>query len=109
MNLATKKWVFLKLSSIILVPLMFWFIINFISIYDGDYSEVVSFFSNKTNKFIFSIFLIFAYFFSALSISEVFEDYIQDQKIKNAANKVLNIFAIVIPLIIIILVFNLSV
>ena len=59
MNLATKKWVFLKLSSIILVPLMFWFIINFISIYDGDYSEVVSFFSNKTNKFIFSIFLYF--------------------------------------------------
>ena len=57
MNLATKKWVFLKLSSIILVPLMFWFIINFISIYDGDYSEVVSFFSNKTNKFIFSMFL----------------------------------------------------
>ena len=49
MNLATKKWVFLKLSSIILVPLMFWFIINFISVYDGDYSEVVSFFSNKTN------------------------------------------------------------
>ena len=59
MNLATKKWVFLKLSSIILVPLMLWFIINFISVYDGDYSEVVSFFSNKTNKFLFSIFLIF--------------------------------------------------
>ena len=36
MILATKKWIFLKLSSIILVPLMFWFIINFISIYDKD-------------------------------------------------------------------------
>ncbi|NDH59255.1 MAG: succinate dehydrogenase, hydrophobic membrane anchor protein, partial [Proteobacteria bacterium] len=45
MNLATKKWVFLKLSSIILIPLMIWFIINFISVYNGDYSEVVSFFS----------------------------------------------------------------
>ena len=44
MNLATKKWVFLKLSSIILIPLMIWFIINFISVYNGDYSEVVSFF-----------------------------------------------------------------
>lgn len=108
MNLATKKWVFLKLSSIILVPLMFWFIINFISIYDGDYSEVVSFFSNKTNKFIFSIFLIFAYFFSALSISEVFEDYIKDTKIKNAANKILNFFAITIPILTIIVIFNLN-
>ena len=104
MNLATKKWVFLKLSSIILVPLMFWFIINFISIYDGDYSEVVSFFSNKTNKFIFSIFLIFAYFFSALSISEVFEDYIKNEKIKNVANRLLYTSAVVIPLITIILI-----
>ena len=107
MNLATKKWVFLKLSSIILLPLMFWFIINFISIYDGNYSEVVSFFSNKTNKFIFSIFLIFAYFFSALSISEVFEDYIKNDKIKSVANKLLYASAVVIPLITIILISSL--
>ena len=108
MNLATKKWVFLKLSSIILVPLMFWFIINFISIYDGNYSEVVSFFSNKTNKFIFSIFLIFAYFFSALSISEVFEDYISNEKIKYVANRLLYISAIIIPLLTIIILLNLK-
>ena len=53
--------------------------------------------------------LVFAYFFSALSISEVFEDYIPDEKIKNAANKVLNISAILIPLITIIVIFNLSI
>ena len=108
MNLATKKWVFLKLSSIILVPLMFWFIINFISVYDGDYSEVVSFFSNKTNKFLFSIFLIFTYFFSALSISEVFEDYIQNEKLKNVANRLLYLFAIIIPIITILILYNLT-
>ena len=59
------------------------------------------------SKLLFSMFMIFAYFFSALSISEVFEDYIEDKNIKNAANKTLNIFAIVFPLLIIILVFNL--
>ena len=32
MNLATKKWIFLKISSIILLPLMVWFIFNFIAI-----------------------------------------------------------------------------
>jgi len=31
MNIATKKWIFLKISSLILIPLMFWFILNFIS------------------------------------------------------------------------------
>jgi len=38
----------------------------------------------------------------------VFEDYVQDKKIKNAANKALNIFAIIIPLITIIVIFNLK-
>ena len=48
--------------------------------------------------------IITAYFFSALSISEVFEDYIKNNKIKNVANKLLYASAVVIPLITIILI-----
>jgi succinate dehydrogenase / fumarate reductase membrane anchor subunit len=107
MNLATKKWIFLKISSIILLPLMLWFIVNFIAIYDSNYLEVVEFFTNSKSKFLFSLFIIFAYFFSALSISEVFEDYIEDDKIKYVANRVLFISAITIPLLTIIFLFNL--
>ena len=105
---ATKKWIFLKFSGATLIPLMIWFILNFIKIYDQNYSIVVIFFSNPVSKFLFSLFIINAYFFSALSISEVFEDYIEDVKIKNAANKVLNFFAITIPIITIIVIFNLN-
>ena len=108
MKSVTKKWVFLKLSSLILIPLMFWFILNFVSIYDNDYQSVISFLNSQPSKFLVSIFLIFAYFFSALSISEVFEDYIRDENIKNAANKALNLFAIIFPLFTIIILFNLS-
>jgi succinate dehydrogenase / fumarate reductase membrane anchor subunit len=108
MNSATKKWMFMKISSGILIPLMIWFIINLVSIFDKDYIEVVNFFTTQPSKFLFSLMLVFAYFFSALSISEVFEDYVQDEKIKNAANKVLNIFAIIMPLTTIIVIFNLN-
>ena len=108
MRPVTKKWLFLKISSLILIPLMFWFIINFVSFYDKNYQEIVTFLISQPSKFFTSLFLIFAYFFSALSISEVFEDYIHNEKIKNAANKSLNIFAIFIPLITIILIFNLN-
>ncbi len=108
MNLATKKWIFLKISSIILLPLMLWFIINFVSIYDNNYLEVAEFFTNSKSKFLFSLFIIFAYFFSALSISEVFEDYIGDNKIKYVANRALFISAIIIPLLTIIFLFNLN-
>ena len=108
MNLATKKWIFLKISSVILLPLMFWFIISFVKIYDNDYLEFVKFFTNPVSKFLFSLFIIFAYFFSSLTISEVFEDYIADDKIKYVANRLLFISAIIIPLLTIIFLFNLN-
>ena len=101
---ATKKWIFLKVSGAILIPLMVWFILNLIKIYDQDYLIVVNFFSSPISKFIFSLFIINAYFFSALSISEVFEDYIKNNKIKNVANRLLYLSAVVIPLITIILI-----
>ena len=104
MIVATKKWIFLKISGVLLIPLMLWFILNFIRIYDQGYNEVIIFFTNSSSKFLFSLFIINAYFFSALSISEVFEDYIQNNKIKSVANKLLHVSAVVIPLITIILI-----
>ena len=101
---ATKKWIFLKVSGALLIPLMVWFILNLIKIYDQDYLIIVNFFSSPLSKFLFSLFIINAYFFSALSISEVFEDYIKNNKIKNVANRLLYLSAVVIPLITIILI-----
>ena len=95
---ATKKWIFLKVSSVVLVPLMLWFLFNLVSFYDKSYEEVLLFFTSQPSKFIFSLFIIFAYFYSALSISEVFEDYIENEKLKNVANKLLYLSAIVIPI-----------
>jgi len=108
MNLATKKWIFTKVSSIILLPLMIWFILSFVSIYDQGYSEILNFFMTSINKFLFSLFIIFAFFFSSLTISEVFEDYIANGKIKNVANRILYISAIGISFLTIIIIFNLK-
>ncbi len=105
---ATKKWIFLRISSLILLPLMFWFIINLVNFYDKTYVEIVGFLTTQPSKILIGLFLVFSYFFSALSISEVFEDYIQSEKIKNAANKALNFFAIVFPIITIIVISNLG-
>ncbi len=105
---ATKKWIFLKVSSFILIPLMVWFLFNLVSFYDKSYEEVLLFFTSQPTKFIFSLFIIFAYFYSALSISEVFEDYIENEKLKNVANKLLYLSAIVIPISTLFILFRLS-
>ena len=108
MHTSTKKWLFIKISSLILIPLMVWFLLNFVSIYNRDYTEILDFFSNQPTKILFSIFIVIAFFFSALTISEIFEDYLHDEKIKNVANKALYLFAIVIPLLTILSIYNLN-
>ena len=108
MHVSTKKWLITKISSFLLIPFMIWFILNFISIYENDYQTVVFFFTKQPTKILFLIFVVIAFFFSALTISEIFEDYIKDQKIKNVANKLLNIFAIIMPLTTIIGIYNLT-
>ena len=50
-----------------------------------------------------------AYFYSSLSISEVFEDYVENEKLKNVANKLLYLFAIIIPFLTIIVILNLKI
>ncbi len=106
MNNSTKKWLFTKSSSLVLLPMMVWFIVNFVKIYDNDYQQIVIFFSSPISKLLFSVFVVIAYFFFALTISEIFEDYIGNDKIKNVANKLLYIFAIVIPILTIIGILN---
>tara|TARA_B100000989_G_C19294954_1_gene365960 strand:- start:158 stop:424 length:267 start_codon:yes stop_codon:yes gene_type:complete len=88
---------------------MIWFLINFVSIYDKEYNKILEFFTGQPSKILFSIFIVIAFFFSALTISEIFEDYLHDEKIKNVANKMLYLFAIVIPLITILGIYTLNI
>ena len=89
------------------MPLMIWFLLSFVSIYDKNYSDIIAFFSEQPAKILFSVFIIISFFFSALTISEIFEDYISNDRIKNVANKALYLFAILIPLLTILSIYKL--
>ena len=102
MNTSTKKWIFLKASSLVLLPLMMWFILNFSSIALSDPTEIISLLTSQPGKILFSVFLVVAFFFFSLTISEIFEDYMTNEKIKNVANKSLYIFAIIFSILTII-------
>lgn len=107
MNRSTKKWLFIKFSSLLLIPFMAWFIINFVSILNNDYIKLVAFLSEQPSKILFSIFVFLSFFFYSLTISEIFEDYMSNEKIKNVANKLVYIFAILLSLGTIITIYNL--
>ena len=86
MHYSTKKWIFTKICSLILIPFMIWFLMNIVTIFNGNYDEVVNFFTSQPSKILFSIFIVSMFFYSALSISEIFEDYIKQENAKKYAN-----------------------
>ena len=104
---ATRKWIFLKASSLLMVPFMVWFLIKFVSIYDGNYQTIVEFFSSKSSTILFSMFIIITFFNSALNISEIFEDYIDSKKTRKFANTMVYLSSLIIPTITIIIIVKL--
>ena len=103
---AAKKWLTIKITSGILIPFMVWFIINLVGLLDANSSQFVLLLESFPTKIIFTLFLIFASIFYTLTISEVFEDYISNFKLKNAANRLLVFFSIIVTLILITFLFK---
>ena len=64
MHDSTKKWVLTKSGSLILIPLMMWFVTCFAAIYDQDYLEILNYFTHQPAKnILFSIFIVVGFFF----------------------------------------------
>ena len=100
---ASRKWILQRVSALIVAPLIIWFLISLISLSTGDYNLVINFFSKPLFLFLTIILLVSGFFHAKIGLSEIFEDYIQDAKIKNVANLLTFLLSIIIPSITIIL------
>ena len=95
----TRKWIFHRISAIILAPIYVWLFLSLVSLSTKNYLESINFFTNPLFK-ILTIMLFFIGFLHArISLSEIFEDYLHNKKIKDVANILALISSIIIPLI----------
>ena len=99
----TRKWVLHRISGIILAPLYVWLFFSLIVLSTKNYLEAIYFFKNPLFTILTIIVFFVAFFHAKISLSEIFEDYIQDVKIKNVANLLTFLLSIIIPSITIIL------
>ena len=99
----TRKWILHRVSAIILAPLYVWFFFSLISLSTKNYSEAIYFFKNPLFSILTITIFFIGFFHAKISLSEIFEDYIHNQKIKNVANILTLILSIIIPVIILIL------
>ena len=94
---ASRKWIFQRISALIVVPLIIWFLISLISLSTENYNSAINFFSKPLFLFLTIILLITGFFHAKIGLSEIYEDYIQDEKIKNVANLLAFLLSIIIP------------
>ena len=99
-----RKWIVHRISAVIVAPLFVWLFFSLISLSTKNYQEAIYFFENSLFR-ILTIALFFIGFFHAkISLGEIFEDYINNKKIKDVANILAFILTRIIPLIILILI-----
>ena len=99
----TRKWILHRASGIILAPIYVWLYFSLVLLSTKNYSEAIYFFKSPLFAILTIIVFFVAFFHVKISLSEIFEDYIHDKKIKDVANLLILISSIIIPLIILIL------
>jgi len=92
-----------RASALIVAPLIVWFLLSLITLSTADYNSVINFFSKPLFLILTIILLITGFFHAKIGLSEIVEDYIQNEKIKNAVNLLGLLLSIIIPSITIIL------
>ena len=100
---ASHKWIFQRISALIVAPLIVWFLLSLISLSTSDYNSFIIFFNKPLFLFLTIIILISGFFHAKIGLNEIFEDYIQDEKIKSVANLLASLLSIIVPSITIIL------
>ena len=99
----SRKWLIHRLNAIILAPLFVWLYFSLVLFSTKSYFEAVNFFNNPLFKILIILLFLLGFFHVKLSLSEIFEDYIHNKKIKDVANILALILSIIMPVIILIL------
>ena len=100
---ASRKWILQRISALLIAPLIIWFCVSLISLSTSSYEEVMNFFGNPMFSWLTIILLVAGFFHAKIGLNEIFEDYIENEKIKNIANLLTFLLSIIVPLITIIL------
>jgi len=100
---ASRKWILQRISALLVAPLIVWFCVSLISLSTSSYEEVMNFFGNPMFSWLTIILLVAGFFHAKIGLNEIFEDYIENEKIKNVANLLAFLLSIIVPLITIIL------
>lgn len=98
-NHALNKWIIQRVSAVVLIPLLLFFLYSLVDLVNQDYTGALDFFDNYLSITIFTLFLIFVGLHLKLGLGEIVEDYIQDERVKGILNKLIMLYSAILPVV----------
>ena len=76
------KWIWQRLTAIILIPLTFWFVYQCVLLSNYEYDQIKAFFFSKINASLFFILIISMLYHAKLGNETIVEDYVTSVNLK---------------------------
>ena len=108
-NVALNHWVVQKISAIILLPLLCWFLYTLKDLITKDYSKKILWMQDFSNSFLLGLFLLVALFHLRLGLSVVVEDYIHNTRSKKFLLAFIQILCLLLAVYTVLVIFILSI
>ena len=108
-NGALNHWITQKISALILLPLLCWFLFIFKDFINKDYSSQILWMKNFSNSLLLTLFIVIALFHLRLGLTVVIEDYIHNLKSKNFLLSLITILCLLFSVFTVIVIYMISV
>ena len=107
-NTALNHWVIQKISALVLLPLLCWFLYVFKDFIYKDFNNKIIWLQDITNSVLLTSFLLVALFHLRLGLTVVIEDYIHNASSKNLLLLIIAILCLLLGVFTVIVLFILS-
>ena len=107
-NTALNHWVIQKISALVLLPLLCWFLYVFKDFIYKDFNNKIIWLQDITNSILLTSFLLVALFHLRLGLTVVIEDYIHNASSKNLLLSIIAILCLLLGVFTVIVLFILS-
>ena len=107
-NTALNHWVIQKISALVLLPLLCWFLYVFKDFIYKDYNNKIIWMQDITNSILVTLFFLISLLHLRLGLTVVVEDYIHNVKRQNLLLSIIAILCLLLAVFTLIVVFMLS-
>ena len=107
-NAALNHWLIQKISALVLLPLLCWFLYVFKDFIYKDFDNKIIWLQDISNSVLLTSFLLVALFHLRLGLTVVIEDYIHNASSKNLLLSTISILCLLLGVFTVIVLFILS-